>query len=177
MNHIEFIDILSVDDELKNKVRRWRNKERIRKSMLTQHQISKEEHLKWIKSLAHNDKQKFWVVFANNIPIGSVYLQNINYSKLSSEWGFYIGEDAYTGKGLAKHIVYKLLQHFFEVMKFGVLFTKVFSGNVLALKTYRKFKFAEMGRSRDNSGKEIVILRFSKSDWERYKIDFENACL
>ena len=176
MDHIEFIDILSVDDELKEKVRRWRNKERIRKSMLTQHHISKEEHFRWIESLAHDDNQKFWVVFTNDVSIGSVYLQNINYSKLSSEWGFYIGEDAYIGKGLAKHIVYKLLQHFFEAMKFNVLFTKVFSGNDLALKTYRRFKFAEMGRSRDNSGGETVTLSFSKSDWEKYKVDFD-ACL
>jgi UDP-4-amino-4,6-dideoxy-N-acetyl-beta-L-altrosamine N-acetyltransferase len=176
MNHIEFIDILSVNDELRDKVRQWRNKESIRKFMLTQHQISEEEHLKWIKSLSHNDKKKFWVVFANNIPIGSVYLQNISYRGLSSEWGFYIGEDAYTGRGLAKYIVYKLLKDFFEVMKFNVLFTKVFSDNDLALKTYRRFKFAEVGRSCDNSGRKIVTLSFSKSNWEKYKVDFENMC-
>jgi len=177
MNHIEFIDILSADDELKEKVRCWRNKERIRKSMLMQHQISRKEHFKWIENLTKNNNQKFWIVFANGISIGSAYLQNTNYSKLSSEWGFYIGEDAYKGKGLAKYIVYKLLHHFFEVMKFDVLFTKVFSDNVPAIKTYRKFKFSEIGRSSNNNSREIIILGFSKNDWEKYRTDFENECL
>ena len=177
MNDLKFVDILSVDDELKDKVRRWRNKKKIRKFMLTQHLIGREEHLRWLESLRQKDEQKFWIVFADEIPIGSVYLQNINYTQLNSEWGFYIGEDAYIGKGLGKRIVCKLLKHFFEVMNFDVLSTKVFSDNIVALKLYRKFKFVEAGRLPGDSGKEIVVLSFSRADWIKWKRDFENVCL
>lgn len=175
MNHIKFVDILSVDDKLKEKVRRWRNKERIRRSMLTQHQISKEEHFRWIENLRNKDNYKFWVVFANDVPIGSVYLQNISYRQLKAEWGFYIGEDAYVGKGLSTGIVYKLLHHFFEAMKFDVLLTEAFSDNTVALNIYRKFKFAEINSLSANGGKEIVTLSFSRADWERCKGNFENV--
>lgn len=177
MNSITFVDILSVDDKLKDKVRCWRNKGKIRKFMLTQHLISREEHFKWIGSLKRKDNQKFWVVFANDVPIGSVYLQNINYRQLNSEWGFYIGEDAYIGKGFGKRIVYKLLQHFFEEMKFDVLLTKVFSNNTAALNIYRKFRFAEVSRAPGDDGKEILTLSFSRADWKNYKKDFQNVCL
>lgn len=174
--NLKLVDILSVDDELKDKVRCWRNKERIRKSMLTQHVISKEEHFNWIENLRHKDDRKFWIVFANDVSIGSVYLQNINYNQLNADWGFYIGEDAYVGKGLSKRILCKLLQYFFEVMKFEVLFTKVISDNTVALNIYRKFKFAEINGLSANGGKEIVTLSFSRTDWERCKSDFENVC-
>lgn len=176
MYNLEFVDILNVNDKLKYKVRCWRNKERIRKFMLTQHVISKEEHFDWIQNLMQKNDRKFWIVFANDVSIGSVYLHKINYNQLNAEWGFYIGEDAYIGKGLSKRILYKLLQYFFEVMKFEVLFTKALSDNIIALNIYRKFKFAEIKRLSANSGKEIVTLSFSRTDWERCKSDFENVC-
>lgn len=175
MTRIEFTDILSVDDALKDKVRQWRNKEKIRKSMLTQHIISKEEHFSWIESLKQKNNQKFWLVFADNVPIGSVYLQNINHSQLNSEWGFYIGEDAYTGKGLAKQIVYKLLSYFFDVMNFETLFTKVLPINTTALHIYKTFNFIETGKSTTDSGHEVTCLRFSKADWLKIKEDLLDA--
>ncbi|MCK4793150.1 MAG: UDP-4-amino-4,6-dideoxy-N-acetyl-beta-L-altrosamine N-acetyltransferase, partial [Desulfobacteraceae bacterium] len=177
MNQIEFVDILGVDDGLKEKVRCWRNKQRIRKSMLLQHEISKEEHLRWIENLKHKDNQKFWVVFVDDVPIGSIYLQNINYDNLNSEWGFYIGEDAYIGKGLAKPIVFKLLEYFFEVMKFKILFTKVFSDNTVALNLYRKFKFDEADRSPVSGCRKIITLSFSRANWINCKRIFKKCTL
>ena len=141
MRKIKFENILKVNDEIKEKVRQWRNKEEIRKHMLNQHIITKEEHLNWIESLKNRDDWKFWVVFIDEIPIGSVYLQNIDFKNLTSEWGFYIGEDDFKGKGLGKYILFKLLEFYFEEMKFEVLFTKVLSDNIAALNIYRKFKF------------------------------------
>jgi UDP-4-amino-4,6-dideoxy-N-acetyl-beta-L-altrosamine N-acetyltransferase len=173
--NFNFVDILSVGDELKEKVRCWRNEERIRKSMLTQRVISKEEHFKWIESLRHKNDQKFWIVFANDVSIGSVYLKNIDQNKLRAEWGFYIGEVTHVGKGLGKHILYKLLKHFFEVMKFEVLFTKVFSDNTIALNIYRDFKFTEVSRLLSNNGREIITLSFSRADWEELNRNFDKC--
>jgi len=173
MKETKFVNILELNDELREKVRRWRNKERIRKCMLTQHTITKEEHHKWIESLTHGSNWKFWVIFAEEIPIGSAYLQNINHEELTSEWGFYIGEDSYRGKGLSKCILAKLLKLFFEEMRFEVLFTKVLSGNIPALNLYRKFRFREIDRLPLNSKGKVVLLEFSKKDW----IDFREQLL
>jgi len=43
MKEIKFENILKANDETKEKVRRWRNKEEIRKLMLDQNIITKEE--------------------------------------------------------------------------------------------------------------------------------------
>ena len=145
--------------------------------MLTQRPIKKKEHFEWIEHLSNTDKQKFWVVFLNDNPIGSVYLQKIDHSQLSAEWGFYIGEDDYTGKGLAKRIVWTLLQYFFEVMRFNVLVTKVFCDNSPALHIYRQFHFVEMEKSAGNEGRQIVTFRFSSDDWKKHKKDYESECL
>ena len=176
MRDIKFVDILKVNDEIKEKVRQWRNKDDIRKYTLNQHTITKTEHLNWIESLRNRNDWKFWVVFVNKIPIGSVYLQNINFKNLTSEWGFYIGEDDFKGKGLGKCILFKLLEFYFEVMRFEVLFTKVVSNNIVALNIYKKFKFKVINNFLDNQRK-IILLKFSKKDWFKQKEKLKNECL
>jgi len=173
MKEIKFENILKVNDEIKEKVRQWRNKEEIRKYMLNQHIITKEEHLNWIESLKNKNDWKFWVVFIDEIPIGSIYLQSIDYKKLISEWGFYIGEDDFKGKGLGKHILFKLLEFYFEEMKFEVLFTKVISNNITALNIYKKFKFKMINDFLDNQRK-VVLLKFTKKDWSKWKEMLKN---
>ena len=173
MKKIKFENILKVNDEIKEKVRQWRNKEVIRKHMLNQHIITKEEHLNWIESLKNRNDWKFWVVFIDEIPIGSVYLQNIDFKNLTSEWGFYIGEDDFKGKGLGKYILFKLLEFYFEEMKFEVLFTKVLSGNIAALNIYRKFKFKIISDFLDKQRK-VVLLKFTKKDWSKWKEMLKN---
>ncbi|MBA7574077.1 hypothetical protein ES708_15879 [subsurface metagenome] len=173
MKEIKFENILKVNDEIKERVRQWRNKEEIRKYMLSQHIITKEEHLNWIESVKNRNDWKFWVVFVDEIPIGTVYLQNIDYKNLTSEWGFYIGEDDFKGKGLGKHILFKLLEFYFEEMKFEVLFTKVISNNIAALNIYRKFKFKMINDFLDNQRK-VVLLKFTKKDWSKWSEVLKN---
>lgn len=175
MRELKFVNILGVDDELKEKVRQWRNKEEIRKFMLTQHIITEEEHCKWIENLTHKNDGRFWVVFVETTPIGSVYLQNINYEKLTSEWGFYIGEDAYRGGGLGKMVLFKLLEMFFDEMNFESLVTKVLSNNIVALSIYKKFKFRQID-DRSQNHKTIVLLEFSKEDWMQWKETLRDEC-
>lgn len=174
-NEIEFIDILQVDDELKEKVRQWRNKEEIRKCMLNQDIISREEHFKWLEGLKRREDWKFWVIFVNKIPIGSIYLQNINYRELTSEWGFYIGEESYRGKGLSKCILFNLLKIFFDKMKFKTLFTKILPNNTVALNLYKKFKFKEIDKLPFKNKKEVILLKFSREDWEQFREEFYNG--
>lgn len=173
MKEINFENILKVNDEIKERVRQWRNEEEIRKYMLNQHIITKEEHLNWIESLKNKNDWKFWVVFVEETPIGSVYLQNIDFKNLTSEWGFYIGEDDFKGKGLGKYILFKLLKFYFEEMKHEVLFTKVLSDNIAALNIYRKFKFKMISDFLNNQRK-VEILKFTKKDWSKWKEMLKN---
>ena len=175
MNELCFVDILDVNRDLKFKVRSWRNDDDIRTYMLTQHIISQEEHLRWLNSLKGNERQKFWVVFCGEIPIGAVYLQNINQNERVSEWGFYIGEKDYRGKGLGKRILYKLLLEYFESMKFETLITIVLSRNIRALKIYEKFYFRKTKTSVTCDNEESIRLEFTKNDWLKHKKELCDA--
>ena len=168
MKEIKYINILKVNDKIQEKVRQWRNKEEIRKYMLSQHIITKEEHLNWIESLKDRNDWKFWVVFIDEIPIGSIYLQSIDYKKLTSEWGFYIGEDNYRGCGMGVIIEYNLLEYFFKILNFNELYCLVLETNQSVLRMDKKFGFKEIKKTKHIQGKkylEFILLKIIRKDW------------
>lgn len=168
MKEIKYINILKVNDEIKEKVRHWRNKDEIRKRMINQHIITKEEHFKWLENLKSKNDCKFWVVFLNNIPIGSVNLQNMDYGKLTSEWGFYIGENNYRGAGIGAIIEFNLLEYFFNILKFENLNGTVLEKNTLVIRMNKKFGFKVVGREKKIIEKKehtIILLSIKKNDW------------
>lgn len=173
MDDIIFKDISDVDKGLKEKIRSWRNEEDVRKFMINQKVITKEEHKKWLEKINSGNDAKLWIVYFKENPIGIVNLQKIDYKNLSSEWGFYIGEGSYRGLGLSKKILYKLLQIFFEEMKFNILYTKVLFNNDIALKLYRKFKFIEIKEIIEEN-KLTKLMIFTKNDWIKWKEVLKN---
>lgn len=176
MNDINFVDITKLNSEMVEKARGWRNKENVTKFMLSRKFIVEEEHKKWVESLKEKRGKKVWIVFMASAPIGVACLTNIDYKSLTSEWGFYIGEDDYRGKGLGKIILYKLLSIFFDDMKFESLFTKVLSKNIIALNLYEKFKFRMITESDLSRQNKISNLVFSKNDWLSNKKSLKNEC-
>ena len=169
MNNLRFVNILELDAAIWEKVRQWRNKDEIRTSMLSQHNISEKEHRSWLEGLRLKNDRKFFVVFNDGIPVGSAYFHNIDYADSSSEWGFYIGDDAYKDKGLGKRIVFKLLGIFFGELKTKTLLTTELSHNKPAINIYNKFRFKECRRTPFKGGGEIIHMKFSARDWERVK--------
>jgi UDP-4-amino-4,6-dideoxy-N-acetyl-beta-L-altrosamine N-acetyltransferase len=176
LEKIKFIDILDVGEELKKKVLLWRNKERVRKCMINQDIISEEEHRKWLKQLRNSITQKFWITFFEDTPFGIVNLNNIDSANLISEWGFYIGEEKFLGKGMGRKMLCKLLMFYFDIMKYNKLITKVLSGNEIALRLYGQFGFHQIGTEKYSENKDIVIFDFSAQDWDKYKKELMNAC-
>lgn len=169
MNDPRFINILETDGVTREKIRQWRNQDEIRQWMLNQNVISKEEHARWLDGLSRRADNKFWVVFINDVPVGAAYLQNIDMKKETTEWGFYIGEDVYRGKGLGKQILFNFLEKVFDEMHFEILLTKVLSDNAVAIQLYRKFYFGEKGTFFSKDKREVMLFEFSSGDWARTK--------
>jgi UDP-4-amino-4,6-dideoxy-N-acetyl-beta-L-altrosamine N-acetyltransferase len=176
LEKIRFVDVFDTGSELKEKIRLWRNKERIRKCMLNQHIISREEHQQWLQRLEVSNTQKLWVVFWGESPLGIVNLSNNNSVNLTSEWGFYIGEESFLGKGLGRKMVCKFLMLYFDSMKYNELITKVLSGNDKALSLYHQFKFQQIGTEKFSDNEDVIIFSFSSENWNTYKEEIINAC-
>lgn len=171
---LEFENILNVEKRLQEKVRIWRNNEEIKKYMFTNHQISKEEHNRWIEKLKNDENKKAWIIKNDKKPIGFVQLLNIDFINRTTEWGFYIYDKKARGKGFGYASLLKLMKIVFEEMNLEKMCTKVLENNNIALKLYKKFGFENEGKLKeklDRDGKEIsvYIMSISKEKWENIK--------
>ena len=139
---IYYVDITDLSDEHKELIRIWRNRPDICCSMLNQHPISKEEHLKWLDSLLlPNATQKLRMVFEGDTPFAVLTLKGMDPHAQISDWGFYIGDPTFRSRGLSKRLLYDLLEWAFEEEGIFRLYTSVLASNTIAMVLYQRSGF------------------------------------
>ncbi|GAV22548.1 UDP-4-amino-4,6-dideoxy-N-acetyl-beta-L-altrosamine N-acetyltransferase [Carboxydothermus pertinax] len=168
MSKIRFKSFLELTLEEKKLVLNWRNSDTLRKNMINDHIISFEEHLRWLEKLRERNDLKYWLVYLDDKPIGVLNLQKIDYEKKQAEWGIYIGPEEMRGKGYGKLLLFALLKHYFDEMKFKTLITKVLEDNKIAINLYNKFGFKSYSNEKINN-KRYILMLFTAEDWEREK--------
>ncbi len=164
MTEITFVDISKVDENIRLKLREWRNADHVRLNMINQHVITYGEHKEWLKKILDKPQSNYWLVFNENIPIGTIYLENIDLDNGVTEWGYYIGERNYLGKGIGKKILLIFLEKVFEEMCFKRLNTKVLKKNDKALKIYKAIGF-KLEKEREY----IILMSFDLEGWQLLK--------
>jgi len=169
---IKFLNILDASLDTKNKIRHWRNSPRVRKQMLNQNIISIDEHQNWLSKFSKDSTSFFWIILINNHAVGCVSLYNIDYCNGASEWGFYIGEDNYLGKGLSKIVLYKFFILFFRILKLKKLITVVLLNNIIAQSLYEKLGFIKI-----NSENNIIDYEFTASKWLETRKSIKKLCV
>jgi UDP-4-amino-4,6-dideoxy-N-acetyl-beta-L-altrosamine N-acetyltransferase len=171
---LEFVDILNVDAELIEQVRKWRNSKQVNQYMYTNHEISKEEHRRWIENLKNKKNAKAWIIKYNKIPVGLAQLSDIDYNNKIAEWGFYIADETVRGKGIGSSSLYKLIEYVFGKMKFNKMKTIVLENNSVAMNLYKRFGFEKKGKlgeklQRDAEKIDVYLMILSRKKWEGIK--------
>ena len=163
---VEFVNILDVDGETVELVRNWRNNKKISRYMYTNHQINREEHMNWINKLKTNNTAKAWIIKYDEKPIGLATLSDIDYQSKITDWGFYIANESYRGKGLGEKSLKKLMKIVFDEMKFKTMNTKVLDNNPVAMNLYEKLGFKKtdiLNETLIRDGEKVKIVSMSIS--------------
>ena len=80
---IGFKNLLDVEEAIQDLVRTWRNLDDVRKFMIHDHIISKDEHIRWIERIKVGNTIKAWVIYYNKNPVGLMYLTSLSFSMSS----------------------------------------------------------------------------------------------
>lgn len=136
----------------------WRNHLNVRKHMLMQHEISKEEHEHWFSSLQCNASTQVFIVEASQTPIGLAQFKNIVPST-RADWGFYLAPNAPKGSGslLGK----TALDHAFYKLNLQKVCGQVLPSNSSSIQFHVKLGFQHEGIHDD-----LVIFGLTKHDWD-----------
>jgi UDP-4-amino-4,6-dideoxy-N-acetyl-beta-L-altrosamine N-acetyltransferase len=172
---LEFEDISKIDDLKKLElIREWRNKEEIRKFMINDHKITKQEHKKWLDKIRNDGKYKAWFIKYKKKPIGLAYLTEIDYENKLTNWGFYIADETMRGKGIGFATLYKLMIKVFDEMGFKKMKTTVLKNNKIAIKLYEKMGFKKEGKTkqqlmRDMERVNVIPMGILQNEWKEIK--------
>lgn len=167
----EKIILKPISSEDTENIIRWRNSENVRKNFLDQRMFTVESHTKWLKNMVETGKVEQFIIIDknNNLPVGSVFLRDIDYENRKAEYGVFIGEDSARGKGIGTAAAERIIQYGFEELKLHKIFLRVLAENIGAIKSYEKAGFKQEAYLVDEVNindefKDIVLMAVINSE-------------
>lgn len=159
------------------KVLVWRNSERIRANMFTDHIITIDEHRGWFKRIQQDPSAECQIFELKTSAVGVVNITKIDKSNHKCFWGFYLGEvDLPRGTGSA--MGYLALEHIFENLNIHKLCGEIFAFNEDSIKFHQRLGFVQEGYFKNHILKNqqyenIVLVALLKDEWPRIKTGLE----
>lgn len=152
---------------------KWRNNINVKKNFIFQETFTREIHLKWLKTNVFAGKTAQFIINYNGISIGSTFLRDIDFINNKAEFGIFIGEDNYRGKGLGTQATLQILKHGFENLKLNKIFLRVLNDNIAAVNSYIKAGFQKEGLFREdvfinNKYYDVLFMSILKNEWSKF---------
>ncbi|TCS83308.1 UDP-4-amino-4,6-dideoxy-N-acetyl-beta-L-altrosamine N-acetyltransferase [Tepidibacillus fermentans] len=166
-----------IEEEDLEMVLNWRNSERIRMNMYTDHLITMEEHRAWFQRLKEDNRNLTFIFEYMDEPVGVMNFNRIDNHNRNCTWGFYLGkENLLKGTGLA--LGYLGLKYAFENLNIRKLSGEVFGFNIASYNFHKKLHFKEEGRllkhiKKNGQYEDIILFAQFEEDWKKNRILIE----
>lgn len=149
----------------------WRNDERVRVNMYTDHVISPEEHAAWWARESDNSASRLLIAEIEGSAIGVVIFTKYTGKAGIATWAFYAGENA--PKGAGSQMETAALDYAFGVLQVRKLECEVLSFNKSVISLHLRHGFSVEGIFREayvRSGTphDIYRLALLSKDWFKY---------
>lgn len=171
MYKIYLQNILTISEDKQRTLLNIRNSTFVNSGMYTDHKISLNEHLNWLKNLAYKSNHCVFVVLKDLEVFGVVSLNNINNKEKKTDWALYIKKTNIIGLGPA--LEYALINYIFEINKFKKLNCEVLETNEKVLRLHKKFYFEEIKKNnfikKKDKNIKIVYLSLNSFTWSKKK--------
>lgn len=137
---VELLDFTTLDEAMKGRVLEMRNHPQVREQMHSQDIIDKNDHLKFIASLKHNNRKKYFVIEYKQQLLGVIYFTDIDEKNKSAVFGIYANLFEKTDK-VGSILMETALTYFKDILSFEALNLEVYESNQRAAALYLKFGF------------------------------------
>lgn len=145
----------------------WRNHPEVRRYMLTQHEISMDEHLKWFERSLHDQNRILLMVEEDECAFGFVNFSNVCQGGVT-DWGFYTSPNAPKGSG--KKLGKVALGLVFDVFRVHKVNGQAIDFNVSSIHFHRRLGFVQEGVLREQCCIEgtyfdLICFGLLASEW------------
>ena len=130
----------------------WRNSEEVRRNFIYQDLFTREGHENWIKNMVETGKVVQMIIcdLAEDTPLGSVYIRDIDRQHRKAEYGIFIGEESARGRGVGTATARLMLDYCFHEEKLHRVYLRVFASNEQAVHSYENAGFKKEGLLRED---------------------------
>lgn len=141
----------------------WRNQPSVRDYFIYQADFTREGHLQWLHEVVEKGHACQMMICdrLSDVPLGSVYIRDIDYTHHKGEYGIFIGEEAARGRGIGTEAARLMLQYGFEELKLHRIYLRVLADNKQAIRSYEKAGFRQEGYLKEDAcinGKYVDIV-------------------
>ncbi|WP_085992719.1 UDP-4-amino-4,6-dideoxy-N-acetyl-beta-L-altrosamine N-acetyltransferase [Oceanobacillus senegalensis] len=153
----------------------WRNSERIKSWMYTDHQISWKEHVEWFHNVQEDPSKRVLVLHGKGRPLGVVNFTDIQKRNARCYWGFYIGDEkAPKGSGTIMGIL--ALDKIFHEMQINKVCSEVIATNQASYRFHQKFGFEMEGRLKNHIWKnqhylDVIQMALFANKWKHHRLN------
>lgn len=173
--HFKAIELKYLDDDIIMKIREWRNQPFVRNKMYSQHDITEEEHKKYIQALLNDENRGLFVFYLDDEPFG-VFQYVLHKKDNCVECGNYLVDEEYQNLG------YGTLMIFFQSeIIFNIFGCKKSCGEILECNkniiSMNKKMGAQLERieSKDKDGilYNVHCYSYLADNWINYREKYE----
>lgn len=130
---------------------KWRAMKFVQDNFIFREPITREVHENWMRTKVDTGEVVQFIICVGEegFPIGSVYLNKIDRKHSHCEYGIFIGEEDFLGKGYGTEAARLAINYAFDELKLHKIVLRLLGDNMRARKSYEKAGFVYEGTSRD----------------------------
>lgn len=145
----------------------WRNHPNVRQFMITQHEITLNEHRNWFAKCSQDSSRYLLIVEELGVPIGYVQFSGVAAGGVA-DWGFYTSPDA--PKGTGRKLGTAALNHAFHEMKLHKVCGQALAFNNASITFHQRLGFVKEGVLReqhrlDCTYHDLICFGLIKREW------------
>ena len=157
-----FVNFLHLNMEEQEMIRNWRNSEKIRKWMYTDHIISKDEHTGFMESLKNNRHNFYWLMKLWGQYTGVLYFKQTDFRNKNIYFGIYANPDCKL-LGIGTKFDTLAIKLAFEYAGFHSLHLEVIEDNRAVIDLHERMGFDKEGKlkefvQKDGIWKDVIIM-------------------
>ena len=150
---------------------RWRNADNVRQYFIYRGEFTAESHERWMKEQVETGKVVQFIVcdIVDDRPVGCTYIHDIDIQEKSAEYGVFIGEEEYRGKGIGKEALKLTLQVAFDELKLDKIISRAISTNKASINCFINSGFRITQETTqitvpDNTEVPVTMMEIEKKD-------------
>jgi len=157
----------------------WRMRDDVNRFMTTSPKLTLEGQHKWFEKLKNDNTQIRWIIWADDIPIGSMYLTDIDYNnQRCSGPGWFIVEKQYISLKQTIDLHRNCCGFVFDVLKLNRIYGDIMSENKGVIQLVKLCGFEVEGQLKqhvikDGIPMDITLVGLTKEQWENKKLSYE----